>query len=106
MDISALGSIIFVNTSAELTFVRMNAFVLTSLHLWALYTASMSIASLFSLTLFIWLSYRTETANLCTGCDRVKISPSDGYRPLELSSGCDCIVEEDGESSRHDHSRE
>jgi hypothetical protein len=39
-------------------------------------------------------------------CDRVKISRSDGCRPLELSSGCDCIIEEDGESSRHDHSRE
>jgi hypothetical protein len=39
-------------------------------------------------------------------CDRVKISRSDGYRPLKLSSGCDCIVQEDGESSRHDHSRE
>jgi hypothetical protein len=41
-----------------------------------------------------------------TKCDRVKISRPDGYRPLKLSSGCDCIVEEDGESSRHDHSRE
>jgi hypothetical protein len=39
-------------------------------------------------------------------CERVKISRSDGYRPLKLSSGCDCIIEEDGESSRHDHSRE
>jgi hypothetical protein len=39
-------------------------------------------------------------------CDRVKISRSDGRRPLILSSGCDCIVEEDGESSRHDHPRE
>jgi hypothetical protein len=39
-------------------------------------------------------------------CDRVKISRSDGYRPLKLSSGCDCIIEEDGESSRHDHSRQ
>jgi hypothetical protein len=39
-------------------------------------------------------------------CDRVKISRSDGYRPLTLSSVCDCIIEEDGESSRHDHSRE
>jgi hypothetical protein len=39
-------------------------------------------------------------------CDRVKISRSDGYRPLKLSSGCDCIIEEDGESSQHDHSRE
>jgi hypothetical protein len=39
-------------------------------------------------------------------CDRVNISRSDGYRPLKLSSGCDCIVEEDGESSRHVHSRE
>jgi hypothetical protein len=42
----------------------------------------------------------------CSICDRVKISRSDGCRPLKLSSGCDCIVEEDGESSRHDHSRE
>jgi hypothetical protein len=41
-----------------------------------------------------------------TPCDKVKISRSDGYRPLKLSSGCDCIVEEDGESSRHDHLRE
>jgi hypothetical protein len=41
-----------------------------------------------------------------TKCDRVKICRSDGYRTLELSSVCDCIVEEDGESSRHDHSRE
>jgi RNase H-like domain found in reverse transcriptase len=39
-------------------------------------------------------------------CDRVKISRSDGYRPLKLFSVCDCIIEEDGESSRHDHSRE
>jgi hypothetical protein len=39
-------------------------------------------------------------------CDRVKISRSDGYRPLKLPSVCDCIVEENGESSRHDHSRE
>jgi hypothetical protein len=39
-------------------------------------------------------------------CDRVKISRSDGYRPLKLSSVSDCIIEEDGESSRHDHSRE
>jgi hypothetical protein len=39
-------------------------------------------------------------------CDRVKISRSDGYRPLKLSPVCDCIIEEDGESSRHDHSRE
>jgi hypothetical protein len=39
-------------------------------------------------------------------CDRVKISRSDGYRPLKLSSVCDCIIEEDGESSRHDHSRQ
>jgi hypothetical protein len=38
-------------------------------------------------------------------CDRVKISRSEGYRRLKLSSGCDCIVE-DGESSRYDHSRE
>jgi hypothetical protein len=44
--------------------------------------------------------------NYSTPCDRVKISRSDGYRPLKLSSVCDCIVEEDGESSRHDHSRE
>jgi hypothetical protein len=41
-----------------------------------------------------------------TKCDRVKISKSDGYRPLKLSSGCDSIIEEDGESSLHDHSRE
>jgi hypothetical protein len=47
---------------------------------------------------------RSDSEN--THCDRVKISRSDGYRPLKLSSGCDCIVEEDGESSRHDHSRE
>jgi hypothetical protein len=39
-------------------------------------------------------------------CDRVKISRSDGYRPLKLSSVCDCIIEVDGESSRHDHPRE
>jgi hypothetical protein len=39
-------------------------------------------------------------------CDRVKISRSDGYNPLKLSSVCDCFVEEDGESSRHDHSLE
>jgi hypothetical protein len=39
-------------------------------------------------------------------CDGLKVSRSDGYRPLKLSSGCDCIVEEDGESSRHDHSLE
>jgi hypothetical protein len=41
-----------------------------------------------------------------TKCDRVKISRSDGYRPLKLFSVCDCIVKEDGESSRHDHPRE
>jgi hypothetical protein len=41
-----------------------------------------------------------------TKYDRVKISRSDGYIPLKLSSGSDCIVKEDGESSRHDHSRE
>jgi hypothetical protein len=39
-------------------------------------------------------------------CDRVKISRSDGYRPLKLSSVCDCTIEEDGESLRHDHPRE
>jgi hypothetical protein len=39
-------------------------------------------------------------------CDRVIISKADGYSPLKLSSGCDCIIEEDGESSRHDHSCE
>jgi hypothetical protein len=31
-------------------------------------------------------------------CDRVTISRSDGYRPLKLSSGCVCIIEEAGES--------
>jgi hypothetical protein len=41
-----------------------------------------------------------------TKCDIVKISRSDGYRPLKLSSECDCIIEEDGKCSRHDHSRE
>jgi hypothetical protein len=38
-------------------------------------------------------------------CDRVKVSRCDGYRPLNYPLG-DCIIEEDGESSRHDHSRE
>jgi hypothetical protein len=47
-----------------------------------------------------------STGYRVTFCDRVKISRSDGNRPLKLSSGCDCIFEEDGESSRHDHSRE
>jgi hypothetical protein len=46
------------------------------------------------------LGERVET------CYRVETSQSDGYRPLKVSSGCDCIVEDDGESSRHDHSRE
>jgi hypothetical protein len=52
------------------------------------------------------LAGKCDMAALLTDCDGVKISRSDGYRPLKLSSGCDCIVEEDDESSRHDHSRE
>jgi hypothetical protein len=50
-----------------------------------------------------YLQNQTTVIVDITICDRVKISRSDGYRPLKVSSVCDCIVEEDGESSRHDH---